>query len=300
MVLSSHGFSEAVKRTDVMKTFSNKDVENYYDETEVHYRQFWKLDKNMGLHYGVWDETTKNLSQAVLNANEQLQLLGDIQKEHYVLDAGCGVGGSSIYLAKNVGCKATGITLSKKQTETAAKYAEREGVSHLVDFQQQDYTKTDFADNTFDIAWAIESMTTAPSKVAFFKEMCRVLKPGGRLVVADFFKTRPFSLDDDKDMQVMFNGWAIEDIQTVDQFREDGENNGFKLVGKVDHTQAVKKSVNTLYYAYMAGAWYSKLYNFFNKNTGAFARDHYKTALAQYKSYKKGLWCYYNVAFEKL
>ena len=45
-----------------MKTFTNKEVENYYDETEVHYRQFWKLDKNMGLHYGIWDDTTKNLS----------------------------------------------------------------------------------------------------------------------------------------------------------------------------------------------------------------------------------------------
>lgn len=282
-----------------MKTFTNKDVENYYDETEVHYRQFWKLDKNMGLHYGIWDDTTKNLSQAVINANKKLQQLGDIKKEHYVLDAGCGVGGSSIYLAKNIGCKATGITLSKKQTLTGAQYAEREGVSHLVDFQQQDYTNTDFADNTFDIAWAIESMTTATSKPAFFKEMYRVLKPGGKLVVADFFKTRPFDIEADKDMLVMFNGWAIADIQTVNEFEIDGEAEGFNHIASNDYTKEVRKSVNALYYAYLAGAWYSKLYNFFNKDTGAFARDHYKTALAQYKSYKKGLWCYAHVAFQK-
>ncbi len=282
-----------------MKTFTNKEVENYYDETEVHYRQFWKLDKNMGLHYGIWDATTKNLSEAVINGNKLLQQLGGIKKEHYVLDAGCGVGGSSIYLAKNIGCRATGITLSKKQTITATEYAKREGISDLVDFQQQDYTNTDFPDNTFDVAWAIESMTTATSKAAFFKEMCRVLKPGGKLVVADFFKTRSFDIEEDRDMLTMFNGWAIADIQTVDEFQADGEQNGFKLAGKVDHTQAVKKSVNALYYAYLAGAWYSKLYNFFNKDTHPFARDHYKTALAQYKSYKKGLWCYYHVAFEK-
>lgn len=282
-----------------MKTFTNKDVENYYDETEVHYRQFWKLDKNMGLHYGIWDKSTKNLSQAVVNANKLLKELADIKKEHYVLDAGCGVGGSSIYLAKNVGCKATGITLSKKQTQTAAKYAEREGVSHLVDFQQQDYTKTDFADNTFDVAWAIESMTTATSKLDFFKEMYRVLKPGGKLVVADFFKTRSFDIEEDKDMLTMFNGWAIADIQSVKEFEADGEKAGFAPVIANDYTKQVKKSVNALYYAYLAGAWYSKLYNFLHKDTHPFARDHYKTALAQYKAYKKGLWCYSHVAFEK-
>lgn len=282
-----------------MRTFTNKDVENYYDETEVHYRQFWKLDKNMGLHYGIWDDSTKNLSQAVINANRLLKELADIKKEHYVLDAGCGVGGSSIYLAKNVGCKATGITLSKKQTETGAKYAEREGVSNLVDFQQQDYTNTNFPDNTFDVAWAIESMTTATSKLEFFKEMYRVLKPGGKLVVADFFKTRSFSIEEDKDMLTMFNGWAIADIQTVQEFEADGMKAGFKTAGNVDYTPAVKKSVYALYYAYLAGAWYSKLYNFFNKDTHPFARDHYKTALAQYKSYKKGLWGYHHVAFEK-
>lgn len=282
-----------------MRTFTNKDVENYYDETEVHYRQFWKLDKNMGLHYGIWDDSTKNLSQAVINANKLLKELADIKKEHYVLDAGCGVGGSSIYLAKNVGCKATGITLSKKQTETGAKYAEREGVSKLVDFQQQDYTNTNFPDNTFDVAWAIESMTTATSKLEFFKEMYRVLKPGGKLVVADFFKTRSFSIEEDKDMLTMFNGWAIADIQTVQEFESDGMKAGFKTAGNVDYTPSVKKSVNALYYAYLAGAWYSKLYNFFNKDTHPFARDHYKTALAQYKSYKKGLWGYHHVAFEK-
>ena len=84
-----------------MKTFSNQEVESYYDQTEIHYRQFWKLDKIMSLHYGLWDNTTKNLSQAMLNTNKQLMLRADIQKEHRVLDAGCGVGGSSIYLAKH-------------------------------------------------------------------------------------------------------------------------------------------------------------------------------------------------------
>ncbi len=282
-----------------MRTFSNKEVESYYDQTEIHYRQFWKLDKTMALHYGIWDATTKNLSDAMLNTNKQLMLRAGIKKEHRVLDAGCGVGGSSIYLAKNLGCRATGITLSKKQTITGAEFAMRDGVSELVDFQQQDYTNTDFPDNTFDIAWGLESTSTATSKPALFKEMHRVLKPGGKFAVGDFYKTTPYGIDDDADMKMMLNGWAIADIGTLDQFIKDGEEAGFKLVSIQDYTKDIKKSVNIMYYAYLAGGWYSWLYNTFNKNTRPFARDHYKTARAQYKAYKKGLWCYHHMAFQK-
>lgn len=283
-----------------MKTFTNEEVEGYYDQTEIHYRKFWKLDKNMSLHYGVWEPGTKNLSEAMVNTNKQLMLRAGIKQEHRVLDAGCGVGGSSIYLAKNLGCRATGITLSKKQTITAAGFAEREGVGELVDFQQQDYTNTDFPDNSFDIAWGMESTSTATSKPALFKEMHRVLKPGGKFAVADFYKTRPYGIDDDEDMKMMLNGWAIADIGTLDEFIKDGEAAGFKLVSIQDYTKDIKRSVNVMYYAYLAGGWYSSLYNLLNKNTRPFARDHYKTARAQYKAYKKGLWCYHHMAFEKI
>lgn len=283
-----------------MKTFTNEEVESYYDQTENHYRQFWKLDKNMSLHYGVWNDKTRNLSQAMDNTNKQLMLRAEINKEHRVLDAGCGVGGSSIYLAKNVGCRATGITLSKKQTLTAAEFAEKNGVSELVDFQQQDYTNTNFPDGSFDIAWGMESTSTATSKPALFKEMYRVLKPGGKFAVADFYKTRNFNLEEDKDLQIMLNGWAIADIGTLEEFLKDGEEAGFKLVSIEDYTKAIKKSVNVMYYAYLAGGWYSWLYNnIINRNVRPFARDHYKTARGQYKAYKKGLWCYHHMVFEK-
>ncbi len=283
-----------------MRTFSNEEVEDYYDQTEIHYRRFWKLDKIMSLHYGVWNKDTHSLAEAMLNTNKQLMLRADIQKQHRVLDAGCGVGGSSIYLAKHVGCKATGITLSKKQTLTAADFAKTNGVSELVNFQQQDYTNTNFPDNSFDIAWGMESTSTATSKPALFKEMYRVLKPGGKFAVADFYKTSAYGIDDDADMKMMLNGWAIADIGTLEQFIKDGEAAGFKLTSIQDYTKDIKKSVNVMYYAYLAGGWYSWLYNnILNKNVRPFARDHYKTARAQYKAYKKGLWCYHHMVFEK-
>jgi len=60
-------------------TFSTEDIKNYYDHTEAHYRQFWKLDESMGLHYGIWDHSTRTLAEAIRNTNAQLAKMGNIQ-----------------------------------------------------------------------------------------------------------------------------------------------------------------------------------------------------------------------------
>lgn len=281
-----------------MKTFTNEDVAEYYDQTEVHFRQLWKMEKSLGLHYGIWDEGITNLRDAILNTNRVLMEMGEIKKEHKVLDAGCGVGGSSIYLAKHIGCDATGITLSPKQPITAAGFAKREGVGNRVRFYQKDYTNTGFEANTFDIAWAMESMQTATDKTLFFKEMNRVLKIGGRLLIADWFKPYPYDISTKPDMLMMSNGWAMSDILTIDEVKEMAAAHGFKMLKHRDVTKEVGKSVNALYRAYVWGGIASRLYNFFF-NARFFARNHYKTCLGQYRAYNEGLWRYDLFVFEK-
>lgn len=67
-----------------------------------------------------------------------------ITKDSNVLDAGCGVGGSSLWLAGNIGCTATGITLSEKQKDKATQHAAALGLSEKVSFYQKDYCATGF------------------------------------------------------------------------------------------------------------------------------------------------------------
>ena len=282
-----------------MKTFTNQDVENYYDHTEPHYRMWWKLDASMGLHYGVWDKEIKSLKEAVINTNRELMLLGEIPKGAFVLDAGCGVGGSSIFLAKERRCQAKGITLSARQVATASKYAERHGVQDLVQFEQQDYTNTSFAANTFDYAWAIESMQTAQDKSLFFQEIARVLKPGGRLLIADCFKSHAYDIKQEPDMLTMLNGWAISDILTLEELEEIAGQYGLRLSGRRNVTKEVKPSVNRIYWAALAGMIGTKAYNLVY-NATYFSKIHYKTGLAQFKTYRKGLWDYELLALQKV
>lgn len=282
-----------------MKTFTPKDIIRYYDDTEVHYRMFWKFEKSLGLHYGVWDEGTKNLADAILNTNELLAQIGNISKEDFVLDAGCGVGGSSIYLARTRGCKVIGITLSEKQAATASEKAKQQNVSELVSFKPMNYCTTDFDDNSFDAVWAIESMQTASDKSLFLKEVSRILKPDGRLLIADVFKTHEYSIDDSRIMQEMINGWAMSDLLTQGQLIASGKEFGFSLMKSLDVTKEVYPSVLRIFGASVLGMFGTFFYNLF-KRASYFSRIHYRTGLAQYIGYKKKLWDYKLIALNIL
>jgi len=275
-----------------MKTFTPRDVANYYDQTEVHYRRFWKFEEALGLHYGIWSEGIKNLKDAVLNTNALLAKLGEIKSTDTVLDAGCGVGGSAIFLAKSIGCSVTGITLSEKQAATATEFADKRGVSKLVSFKAMNYTSTTFADNSFEFVWAIESMQTATDKSDFLKEAKRVLKPGGKIVIADCFKSYNYPFNENKLMKLMFHGWAVSDVLSLDELTEKAEQSGFKLEKEHDVTKEVYPSVVKFFFAAFWGMFGTFLYNVFVKKASYFSRVHYKTGLSQFAAYKKKLWKY--------
>ena len=281
-----------------MNNFTSTDIENYYDQTEVHYKMFWKLEEAAGLHYGIWDASTHSIGDAILNTNRYLVNIGKINKGHNVLDAGCGIGGSSIFLAKNIGCNVHGITLSKKQSETAKSLAEKNNVSNLAEFSHANYLETGFDDNSFDIVWAIESFGSASDKSLFFKEMKRILKPGGRILFADMFKPMTYDISRNKTMQIMLNGWAISDILSIEELNSLSDKFDFEVTQIKDATKLIKKSVNLIYYASILGFFGTKIYNFF-KEASYFSRIHYTTGFAQKRAYKKGDWKYYLVVCEK-
>ena len=88
-----------------------------------------------------------------------------------------------------------GITLSGNQAKRAAELAEQQGVPNA-EFRVMDALAMDFPDDTFDLVWACESGEHMPDKKRYIEEMTRVLKPGGRIVVATWCQRdengRPF------------------------------------------------------------------------------------------------------------
>lgn len=103
-----------------------------------------------------------------------------IKPEQYVLDAGCGSGLTACHLAKTKGCKILGIDISPEMVKKAGLRAQKEGVSHLVEFRVADVYQLPFEDNHFDFVMA-ESITVFLDKVKVYQEFYRVLKPAGRV-----------------------------------------------------------------------------------------------------------------------
>lgn len=103
-----------------------------------------------------------------------------VKPEDYVLDAGCGSGLTACYLAKIAGCRIIGVDINSQMIEKARLRAEKEGVSHLVDFRVSSVYELPFNDNQFDYVIA-ESITVFLDKVKVYREFYRVLKPEGRV-----------------------------------------------------------------------------------------------------------------------
>ncbi|MGW8182824.1 MAG: class I SAM-dependent methyltransferase [Burkholderiales bacterium] len=102
-----------------------------------------------------------------------------------VLDVGSGVGGTSRCLAKEFGCRVTGLDLTDEYCRAAEMLSAKIGLAHLVDYRQGDATDLPFDDQAFDVVWTEHAAMNISNKPRLYKEMHRVLKPGGTLAIYD-------------------------------------------------------------------------------------------------------------------
>ena len=118
-------------------------------------------------------------------ATLELARAAGLDASKHVLDVGSGVGGTSRCLAKEFGCRVTGIDLTDEYCRAASMLSAKTGLAHLVDYRQGDATKLPFDDQTFDVVWTEHVAMNIPDKTRLYKEMHRVLKPGGTLAIYD-------------------------------------------------------------------------------------------------------------------
>lgn len=226
----------------------NNQIIEYYDFCEDDYKYNWHLEECMAIHIGYWDDTTFSLRQALIKQNELMAQKAEIKQKDKILDAGCGVGGSSIFLAQTFGCNVTGITLSKKQAISAVNYAKIHDVAALTQFHVMDFNNTAFRDSSFDVVWALESSCYADDKEKFIKESYRLLKKGGRLIVADAFETKKrYSIVERAVINNWINRWAVNSLGRLGSFKDRLTSVGFGHINFEDITPNVQPSSRRLF-----------------------------------------------------
>eukprot|EP00761_Pharyngomonas_kirbyi_P011992 gb/GECH01012019.1/.p1 GENE.gb/GECH01012019.1/~~gb/GECH01012019.1/.p1 ORF type:complete len:475 (+),score=122.66 gb/GECH01012019.1/:1-1425(+) len=173
--------SEGFEKTRLHPVLRQKNYKNmvsdYYDVVTDVYQSGW----GDHFHFAPFKDQTESIETAVKRLERVIAESANITKDCRVLDVGCGVGGPTIHIAKITGAKEVrGLNLSKKQVLKGRERAKEQGVTNVF-LDHGDAMKMPYPDNYFDVVTFFESTCHMPDKAGFFREMARVLKPGGRL-----------------------------------------------------------------------------------------------------------------------
>jgi SAM-dependent methyltransferase len=111
-----------------------------------------------------------------------------IRASDHILDVGCGIGGPARYFADRFGCRVTGIDLTRDFCVVARELTRATGLDAKVGVVDGDALAMPFANATFDGAYSMNVSMNIADKTALYREIHRVLKPGGWLMLSEIAK----------------------------------------------------------------------------------------------------------------
>lgn len=120
-----------------------------------------------------------------IEATEETAAMIDVAAGHHLLDVGSGIGGPARYFAHRFGCRVTGIDLTAEFCDAARHLTRLLGLESKVDFELGDALAMPFAEASFDGAYSMNVSMNIADKPALYREIRRVLKPGGWLMLSE-------------------------------------------------------------------------------------------------------------------
>lgn len=153
-----------------------------------------------------------------------------------LLDLGCGVGGTLLYLLARLKARGVGLTLSPVQAEIARRQVIRRGLEQVCLIVTGDFTHPPLA-NAFDLVYSVEAFIHASAPEAYLSEAARLLRPGGRFVLCDDFKREGAgSAGDELWRRAFQKGWHALNLNTVAHVQAQAAAHGLHPVRARDLT----------------------------------------------------------------
>ncbi|MCC6982464.1 MAG: methyltransferase domain-containing protein [Bauldia sp.] len=274
---------------------SRQAVNRYFDESAIDYSLVWTNKAGSAYHFGFYDKTVNSHRQALLRANDRIAELAKIGRGSVVVDAGCGVGGTSLWLAGELGAEVIGLTLSERQAGKATESARARRLGDSARFVVGDFARLPVKSGVADAVIAVESLCHGEDKAAFYKEAARILKPGGRLAVAEYVRAeRSYTGRERWMMHEWLDGWAIPSLWTAREHLSAAEKVGFANVEMLDVTDNVLPSLVRLYLLSFAGIPTHLILERLGFR-GKVGRGNVHAARLQYKALEAGLWFYAHI-----
>ncbi|KAI1099002.1 S-adenosyl-L-methionine-dependent methyltransferase [Jackrogersella minutella] len=230
-------------------------IKKHYEIASDYYYSLW----GQHIHHGLFKSAGETKEQAQVNLINLLLEISALPAGAKVLDVGCGIGGTSRFLAREHGAEVTGITISERQVDiarqitttevgatTAAaaasledsylRYPEKAGGA--VRFLELDAEKmlehfrpAVGEGQAFDCVWISEALSHLPNKELFFASSFALLRgKGSRLVVADWFKAPGLPPElAEADIKPIEDGMLLPRLYTADEYVALAEEAGFRV-----------------------------------------------------------------------
>lgn len=201
------------------------DVAGFYDGIGQILNTVW----GPNLHYGYWENDADDSSiEDATHRLTDLMISGLAPRSRErVLDIGCGIGNPALRLVGARDVNVVGITVSHVQVAQAQERAAQAGLTDRATFQYADAMNMPFPDASFDGAWALESMLHMPDRSSVLAEAARILRPGGRLAIADIIERGPVSPEGRVVLDHICETYKVRSLGTMDEYRQTLSANGF-------------------------------------------------------------------------
>ncbi|MCA1993734.1 MAG: methyltransferase domain-containing protein [Coleofasciculus sp. S288] len=219
-------------------------IQQFYDASSGLWEQVWGEHMHHG-YYGPTGKEKKDRRQAQIDLIEELLKWAGVEQAEQILDVGCGIGGSSLYLAQTFNASVIGITLSPVQASRATERARGAGLATEVQFQVADALDIPFADDTFDFVWSMESGEHMPDKEKFLQECYRVLKPGGMFLMATWCHrpitpaTGQLRAEEQQHLAEIYRVYCLPCVISIAEYEAIADSLSFQNIRTADWSDAV-------------------------------------------------------------
>jgi tocopherol O-methyltransferase len=220
---------------NVSRTNEKARIVAHFDRVSPYYQSLW----GEHIHHGYWIRGDESKETAQLQLIDHLARLAGVTPGAEVLDIGCGFGGTSIYLARNYGVTATGITISPVQVDMANRAAAAAGAR--ASFLLMDAEDLRF-DKQFDFLWSTESISHYQDVGKFFPSAAKFLKPGGAFALTDWFKKEGLSANEYRKFIAPIDDGMMVELHTMDDYAAYLESSGLQIVSREVLTPNCAKS----------------------------------------------------------
>jgi len=216
-------------------------IKEHYDKLSPYYHSLWGVH----IHHGFWETGKETKEEAQSKLIELVAKKIRLQKGSRVLDVGCGVGGSSIYLGKNYNASVTGITISSTQVAMATEIARREGMEEQTRFIEHDAERLSELQlgQPFDIVWICEALSHLDNREEFFANANKKLRIGGRIAIVDWTKASGLTKKQEADyIQPIVDGMLLPRLSTLQDYAQGLERQGFRVLETEDISRQTAKT----------------------------------------------------------